>query len=155
MLSRSPAPQGIRSRSAVLMAIVLCACALNAAGAWGQSGPLPGSGYTATYSYNCGVLHDGGPNQFCFSQGTRSAANASYHTYGWGSADYDGTNPGSVLVCTNLEITGAGNCDYNYARACVYPPQCNDPGDSSNWRGRHVVWLASSPPHTVNGKAKA
>lgn len=115
---------------------------------------LPGSGYTWDRSWNCGLIYD---NQDCFQPGNcLSVRCADLHTFGWGSADYDGG--GRIFVNVFLgggqAPRGALGGGFNLARTC-YRNDCNDQ-DSYAMYG-FVSWgtSGSTARHTIIGSGKA
>lgn len=72
---------------ALIAAVVLSA--VSGAGAQCQgSGCLPGGGYSYDRHWNCGLIY--GQIQSCFYPGVLGRPSGQTHTWGWGSADYDG-----------------------------------------------------------------
>ena len=104
------------------------------------SGCLPGSGYTFDQQWNCGVI---GPVVRCWYNATTSESAATSHTWGFGSAAYNGS--GSVYVCTGTSPNYFIDCGTNLARGC-YDSNCNDQGFIwfKEWvyqnTGSHTVW---------------
>lgn len=104
------------------------------------SGCLPGSGYTFDQSWNCGVI---APIQRCWYNATTSEGSATQHTWGWGSAAYNGA--GNVYVCIGTVPNYFIDCGTNLARGC-FDSNCND--QDSIWfkewvyqnTGNHTVW---------------
>ena len=111
----------------------------------GSDRDLPGEGYTFDMYFNCGVIE--GQKDACFPPGTKNIDNREDHTWGWGSADYDGS--GDVAVCVKGD--GMGDCNPNLARACVYA-SCNDQDT-----GAMAIWVSHQHTHghTVYGHGKA
>lgn len=145
---------GASVRARVLLALVAClaAFALTAAHApkagadcltGSSSGCLPGSGYTFNIYWDCGVLAANTP---CFYPGTTNSSNAILHTWGWGSADYDGG--GNTQVCVQ-EVYAFGGCGLNLWRAC-YRSDCND---QNEWNAALYVYATAN--HTITGHGEA
>jgi hypothetical protein len=112
---------------------------------------LPGSGYTQDTTWNCGVL---GTSATCYANGATIIGNAVLHTWGWGSAAYNGA--GNVGVCLNAVNSAGtqafwGDCGTNLARASALDQPCNDQ-DSTNYK--LGVFLQGSNPHTIHGHGK-
>lgn len=159
-----PAPRARSARLALIGLITaLCAIAmLRVDSASALSCPpsplsscLPGSGYTGTPpQWNCGVLAVGSD---CWSRdtssGTTSFSNGTYHSWGWGSADYDGGGSTTVTICAksapNDEACAFGAGGTNLARACYYA-SCNDQDSWTGWK----ILIATYPAHTIYGKAR-
>lgn len=111
---------------------------------------LPGSGYTFDVNWNCGLIYgsNSGALQKCWEPGNcisggGAPACAHQHTFGWGSADYDGG--GGVFVYIQTGNYSWGSVDWNLARACALS-SCNDTTASSylqvyhNGTGRHTIY---------------
>lgn len=120
----------------------------------------PGSDYTADFNWDCGPFYP--TIQYCFEPtNCMSPICAHDHSYGWGSADYDGD--GTVFVsivatCSDKEPTCNRNPDppvwggiaEGLVRACAVQ-SCNDVD---------VLWFVgvthvSDARHTIYGHAKA
>jgi hypothetical protein len=78
---------------------------------------LPGSGYTLDVSWNCGA-HTSAAN--CYYNGVLSKAHAARHTWGWGSADFDGSgNPTVCVAAEGSTQTVWGQCAAKLVRVCA------------------------------------
>lgn len=106
---------------------------------------LPGSGYTFDTYWNCGPIY---LTQYCYEPGTLGTPH--YHTFGWGSADYDGA--GAIYLCIRIGANVWVACGYNLARVCVNA-NCND----STYNNPAAVTNEETDGsrHTVKGHAKA
>lgn len=150
----------------VLALIVLCVCGVTAAvgtsafvnttssQAVGCSGDpcLPGSGYTLDSVWDCSVISRG---TNCIANGTTTPMYGVSHTWGWGSAAYNGAGSTSVLIenlggdkGTGLGMYATGS---NLARTC-YLSNCNDQGSDSFLL---LVQNTGSNAHTIYGHGKA
>lgn len=107
----------------------------------GGTGCLPGTGYTFDQRWNCGSI-DSDLGTYCYYNETKIREHAALHTWGWGSAAYNGS--GSTFVC----VIGEGHfegCGVDLARACYFA-NCNDQESSSfqmsvgNFGDPHTVW---------------
>jgi hypothetical protein len=91
---------------------------------------LPGTGYTADYTWNCGQLAPSGTQTYYQPGNCLGPSCATRHSYGWGSADYDGTGTVGLEVATTCNSSGCpynwGNQGFNLVRACYAYPGCND-----------------------------
>jgi hypothetical protein len=108
---------------------------------------LPGSGYTFDVTWNCGAIQtDSG--EYCYYNGTLSWSAATKHTWGWGSAAYNGT--GTTWVCVEAQFdSGAdsfGGCGTNLARSCYFA-NCNDQDSvylrmnvQNHGANAHTIW---------------
>lgn len=110
------------------------------------TGCLPGSGYTYDGTWNCGAT-----TAVCYEPGTTNYGSAYIHTYGWGSADYDGAGATTVNLCA----VSSGSCYFggagtNLIRAC-YNDNCND----QNAIGLKLGVSSPYESHTINGHGKA
>ena len=133
-----------------------CWCRANA----GHTDPcLPGAGFTFDERWNCGLIHTG---QFCYSPGNCLGAScAARHTYGWGSADYDGGGSAFVTVGPFCVESFCGSedsffgSDWGLVRACRFGT-CVD----QNY-GRFVMYVqwsssgSTTARHTILGHGKA
>ena len=92
------------------------------------SGCLPGSGYTFDRTWNCGSRPAGTK---CWWPGYIAHPSGRTHSWGFGSADYDGSGQVNVTVtgCSWIETTQClvhfSASATNLARACWYA-SCND-----------------------------
>jgi hypothetical protein len=136
------------------VALALAAAAINASSgsaAYGCSGVgcLPGSGYTFDRTWNCGLFY-GYPTQDCWFPGVLGQPPSSKHTWGWGSADYDGVGHFNVAIYAPGGFYSEGD---RLARACFYS-SCNDQGGTLlDVLVRH--YDGSGVRHTIYGHAKA
>jgi hypothetical protein len=135
---------------ALLLAAGICiAIATSAFASCSGTSCLPGSGYTLDSQWDCGTI-DSTSGDACYANGTLAWGNAVTHTWGWGSADYDGA--GSTWVCIQAEGGSFGSCGTNLARAC-FNTNCNDQS-SSSFR-LYVENYDGGTRHTVYGHGKA
>jgi hypothetical protein len=139
------------------LAVLIGAAAVSAAlvsatpagAACGGYSCLPGSGYTFDQTWGCGVIPANGT---CYAPGVTSRSNAEAHTYGYGSAIYNGS--GNPVICVAAIIQGGtyvpfGWCGNSLARAC-YLDSCNDVGTATN-----MTVAPQNTAHTVSGHGKA
>jgi len=108
-----------------LAAIGLTSAPGGASAALGCSGVscLPGSGYTVDRTWDCGQIHS---ETLCFYNGVTSRGSAILHTWGWGSAAYNGEGSVSVLLDASIStLSFFGGAGTNLIRAC-YNENCND-----------------------------
>ncbi len=148
--TRCAAPARLRvlfALAACLAALALTASHASTASAdcttGSTTGCLPGSGYTFDVLYDCGTLP---AYTNCFYPGYTDLGRSITHTWGWGSADYDGG--GSTTVCVNM-VTVFQGCGVNLVRACAQST-CNDQSVYSA-----VIAIATSENHTITGHAEA
>jgi hypothetical protein len=114
------------------------------------SAQLPGSGYTFDRQWNCGLFYG---NQSCWFNGVLGYNSASDHSWGWASADYDGSGSVGVAVAGGTNIQSYfGASGTNLARAC-YLASCND--QDSRQMGVDVAHPYDSQRHTIYGHAEA
>lgn len=86
-------------------------------------GCLPGSGYTFERVWDCGQIHS---ETICFYNGVTSRGSATAHTWGWGSAAYNGEGSVTVLLDASIStFSYFGGAGTNLIRAC-YNDNCND-----------------------------
>ena len=116
---------------------------------------LPGIGYTFDVQWNCGLIwgSNSGALQKCWEPGNCiseqvAPACSHEHTFGWGSADYDGG--GGVFVYIQTANYAWGSVDWNLARACALS-NCNDTTAGSRLEVHHN----GSTRHTIYGHGKA
>lgn len=111
------------------------------------TGCLPGSGYTFDKTYECGLIYERAIQE-CWYPGVLGEPPGERHTWGWGSADYDGSGTVPVIVLGEL-FFGHGN---NLARAC-YANNCDD----QNIYSLHILvgHTESGARHTIIGHAEA
>jgi hypothetical protein len=137
----------------LLLALVLVSATIASRGgvspasaACGGPSCLPSGPYNADATWNCGATA-----QVCLAAGTVTWGSASIHSWGWGSADYDGG--GTITVCfAGEDGPGSGvfgSCGSNLARSCFFS-SCVDQSVINLAAG---VWSSGSS-HTVNGHAK-
>src|SRR3954470_3986429 len=148
---------------AALLALVVAASALtvladDAGRQCAGSGCLPGGGYTWDSGvWNCGLIYS---NQACFQPGNCLGLScARVHTFGWGSADYDGSGKPTVVVtaiciesfCT--EADGFSAAGIKLARACRFN-DCDDQDYGGFKMGvQHAA--GGTTRHTILGHGKA
>lgn len=161
MLTRSgtPGTQRPRGVAALVASIALLLAIVYSGSPTAGAAGLPGSGYTFDVTWDCGLIY-GSHSQSCYAPGNCLGTGcASSHTYGWGSADYDGG--GSVQVRVYAGCSSAGTCGnipefYNYgtnlARACYDSFSCDDQ-DSRSYK--MFVSQGDSNRHTIYGHGKA
>jgi hypothetical protein len=145
--------------AAFVLTVVLAASAVgisaqNAVAQCNGASCLPGSGYTWDNYWNCGLIYSG---QWCYQPGNCLGVScADRHTFGWGSADYDGS--GTIFVYIGLSGGSAPRAalggGYGLARTC-WRNDCNDQ-DAYTMYGL-VSWqkAGSTARHTIIGHAKA
>jgi len=133
------------------VALAAAAAAPKASAAFGCSGTgcLPGSGYTFDRTWNCGLFY-GYPTQDCWYPGVLGPPPSSKHTWGWGSADYDGVGHFDVAISAPGGFFGRSD---RLARACFFS-SCNDQGGTLlDAFVRH--YAGSGIRHTIYGHTKA
>lgn len=141
----------VRGWAAVLfVALIGAAATLNFSSS--ASAQLPGSGYSFDAYWNCGYLPSGRACAEGDGGGIIDAGPGTHtHTFGWGSADYDGF--GSTQLSIDALPTGSGRTwggrGENVARAC-FSATCNDQGSY-----QYIMYFTTSPSHTVYGHGKA
>lgn len=130
----------IAAALAVVLAVLAAGHVQPASANCQGSGCLPGSGYTFDRTWDCGVI---GPVVRCWYNATTSESSATQHTWGFGSAAYNGA--GSVYVCVGTAPNYFIDCGTNLARGC-YDSNCNDQDFIwfKEWvyqnTGSHTVW---------------
>lgn len=115
----------------------------------GGTGCLPGTGYTLDKVWDCGPINslDG---TSCYANGTLIQGNAVRHTWGWGSAAYNGSGSTTVQILLSGHSSSSGT---NLARVCWYA-SCNDQNVSAvHALVKHFAW--GGVRHTVFGHGKA
>lgn len=112
---------------------------------------LPGSGYTFDQYWNCGLIYS---SQLCWYPGVLGYNSSYNHSWGPGSADYDGSGSPRVSIAGGTgSYTYFGADGARLARAC-YSYTCND--QDSVQMGMSVTHFAGgSIRHTINGHGKA
>jgi hypothetical protein len=86
-------------------------------------GCLPGSGYTVDRTWDCGQIHS---EVNCFYNGVTSRASAGEHTWGFGSAAYNGEGSTTVrLDASTSTFSFFGGAGTNLIRAC-FNDNCDD-----------------------------
>lgn len=124
-LERHTGRKVMRTRRAAAVAAMTPALACMAGGPTSSaSAQLPGSGYTFDRFWNCGQVR---AFQNCFFPGVLGFDPSQNHTWGWGSADFDGAGSPLVTIVAQNTNTGSffGATAERLARAC-YLSSCND-----------------------------
>jgi len=110
-------------------------------------GCLPGTGYTIDRTWDCGQIHS---ETLCWFNGVTSRASATQHTWGFGSAAYNGEGSVSVAIeATTGTIDPFGSSGTNLARAC-FENNCNDQESTSLYEN-----VSNSGFHTIFGHGEA
>lgn len=112
---------------------------------------LPGGGYTYEDTWNCGPIY---AQQACYQPGNcLSSICGDNHSFGFGSADYDGGGRIAVGISAPCVSGCSGTFDavgINLARACARS-NCNDVAPLR----KMFVAQGDNNRHTVKGRGKA
>jgi hypothetical protein len=116
----------------------------------GGTGCLPGSGYTYDSTpWDCGAINslDG---TYCYANGTLTQGSGVRHSYGWGSAAYNGAGTTTVQIILYNHSSSSGT---NLARVCWFA-SCDDQTTDPIWA---LVgnFSTGGTRHTVFGHAEA
>ena len=119
---------------------------------------LPTTGYTYDTHWNCGGFYG---NQVCYQPGAcLNYICADAHTFGWGSADYDGSASLNVRIAADPATATAfpsfSNSGGSLARACRRRDCVDtDLADQRYWERVSHDHLNHAHTHTIKGHGKA
>jgi hypothetical protein len=131
----APRVSGSRLHVASIIKLIECAlvlCALSLAFAPGDASAwppcqgnscLPTTGYTIDETWNCGQIHS---EVSCYFREVTTLRSATLHTWGFGSASYNGEGSVSVTIEAGTpELSYFGGTGTNLMRSC-YELGCAD-----------------------------
>ena len=148
---------GSRLDTVAILRLIGCAlalCALSLAFVPGHASAschgnecVPGSGYTFDETWNCGQIHS---EVDCFYHEVTSLGSAIKHTWGFGSASYNGAGNVEVRIEGRTEeLSLFGGWGTNLSRAC-YNDNCNDQDGVLLYED-----VGNSGFHTISGHGEA